>query len=82
MKAYHDVGTTSERYIYTIDAHAAHTRTRVFAGHLLAKELRSRGRFKAEDIFREDDESSTLSSCTYRGVSQDREPSMALLTSL
>lgn len=70
MKAYHDKGTLNERFIYTVNAMAAHERTRVFAGYRLAFELRQRGRFRAEDIVRADDETSTLSACNYRGVSR------------
>lgn len=69
MKGYHTAGDSDDKFLYTIDANLAHARTKVFAGHRLAKELRARGRLQAENIISAEDNTVKLTTCVYRGVS-------------
>jgi hypothetical protein len=69
LKFSHLQGEVTSKYLYVVDARAANASTKVFAGHLLAKELRSRSRFQPSDIRRADDATQALTRCHYRGVS-------------
>ena len=69
MKFSHMNGDSTTNHLYVIDSVKAHERTKVFAGYLLARELRRRHRLQPADIRSATDEGKRLVKCHYAGVS-------------